>query len=519
MAVVRNVLLITADQWRGDCLSVLEHPCVRTPHLDALALAGICFRNHYAQAAPCGPSRACLFTGLYLQNHRSVRNGTPLDHRHTNLAREVRKVGYDPVLFGYTDTSADPRLYGAQDPVLTTYEGVLPGMRAVVPAVGEFPYGWLTHLRSKGYAVPRQPQEIFRPLAGYPDATGRGPTFAPPCYTAADSDTAFLTNAVLTYFAEQQGAPWFVHVSYLRPHPPFVAPEPYNTLYDPEAVPLPVRAASVEEEARQHPLLAYYLASMEQRSFFLEGTGKVTELSERALRQIRATYYGLISEVDDQIGRLIAALKDMGSYAETLIIFTSDHGEQLGDHWLWGKSGYGDAAFHIPLLIRDPRAEADRTRGRTVTQFTESVDLMPTILDCLGGDIPVTCDGESLLPFLHHDSPVGWRQEVHYEFDFREVMGGGPGSTLGLKLDQCTLNVIRDQQYKYVHFTALPPLFFDLQHDASQLHNRAADPTYASRVRDYAQKLLSWRMHHDERTLTGMCLGPGGVSTRRESRP
>jgi arylsulfatase A-like enzyme len=143
---------------------------------------------------------------------------------------------------------------------------------------------------------------------------------------------------------------------------------------------------------------------------------------------------------------------------------------------------------------------------------------MPTILDCLGVDTPVACDGESLVPFLHHDSPVGWRQDVHYEFDFREVTGGGPGVALGLKMDQCTLNVIRDQQYKYVHFTALPPLFFDLQQDASQLHNRAADPAYASLVCDYAQKLLSWRMQHDERTLTGMRLGPGGVTTRQESR-
>jgi arylsulfatase A-like enzyme len=143
---------------------------------------------------------------------------------------------------------------------------------------------------------------------------------------------------------------------------------------------------------------------------------------------------------------------------------------------------------------------------------------MPTLLDGLGIDIPVACDGESLLPFLLQGHADDWRQEVHYEFDFREVAGGGPGPALGLKMDQCTLNVIRDQQYKYVHFTALPPLFFDLQQDAQQLHNRAADPEYAGLVRDYTQKLLSWRMQHDERGLTGMCLGPGGVTTRWEPR-
>lgn len=515
---VNNVLLITADQWRGDCLSVLKHPCLQTPHLDALAADGMVFRHHYAQAAPCGPSRACLFTGLYMHNHRSVRNGTPLDQRHTTLSQEARKLGYDPVLFGYTDTSADPRLYAPRDPVLTTYEGVLPGMRAVVPSRAEIPYGWLSDLRAKGYAVPSTPRDIFRPVPHYPGAAQRGATFAPPCYTAADGDTAFLTNAVLTHFAEQPDRPWFIHVSYLRPHPPFIAPEPYNALYDPARVPPPVRAASVADEAEQHPLLAYYLATSEQHNYFVEGRGKVADLSDQELRQLRATYYGMMHEVDEQIGRLIATLKDLGSYDDTLIVFTSDHGEQLGDHWMLGKSGYGDAAFHVPLIIRDPRAQADAGRGRTVTQFTESVDLMPTILECLGAAVPVACDGASLVPFLHHVPPTAWRRAVHYEFDFREVLGGGPGEALHLTMDQCTLNVIRDHQYKYVHFTALPPLFFDLQQDAAQLHNRATDPAYTSLVLAYAQKMLSWRMQHDERGLTGLHLGAGGVSSRWESR-
>lgn len=516
---IRNVLLITADQWRGDCLSVLQHPCVHTPHLDALAADGVCFRNHYAQAAPCGPSRACLFTGLYMHNHRSVRNGTPLDQRHTTLALEARKLGYDPVLFGYTDTSPDPRCHSPRDPVLTTYEGVLPGMRTVVPALNEIPYGWYSDLRAKGYPVPPTvSQDLFLPVSDYPGAAERGPTFSPPRYRAADSDTAFLTNALLTHFAEQPARPWFAHISYFRPHPPFLVPEPYNTRYDPQAVPAPVRAASAAEEAEQHPLLAYYLATTAQKSFFAAGQGRVADLSERDIRQLRATYYGMMQEVDDHIGRIVAALKAMESYEDTLILFTSDHGEQLGDHWLLGKTGYFDASFHIPLIVRDPRAQADQTRGRIVSQFTESIDLMPTILECLGAEVPVACDGVSLLPFLRSGGPSTWRQEVHFEFDFREVLGGGPGAALHLRMDQCTLNVIRDHAYKYVHFTALPPLFFDLEHDAGQFHNRANDPGYTARVLDYAQKMLSWRMHHDEHVLTGMHIGASGVTARREAR-
>jgi arylsulfatase A-like enzyme len=120
-----NVLFITADQWRGDCLSVMGHRCLQTPHLDSLAADGILYKRHFAQASPCGPSRASLYTGMYLQNHRSVVNGTPLNARHTNVALEARKAGYDPALFGYTDVSADPRSHALNDPALRTYSSVL----------------------------------------------------------------------------------------------------------------------------------------------------------------------------------------------------------------------------------------------------------------------------------------------------------------------------------------------------------------------------------------------------------
>ena len=132
-STVRNVLFITADQWRGDSLSAAGHPCVRTPNLDRIAAEGTLFRRHYAQATPCGPGRASLYTGLYLQNHRSVINGMPLDSCHTNVALEARKAGYDPVLFGYTDVFTDPQQRLVDDPAMPSHEGVLPGMTQVIP--------------------------------------------------------------------------------------------------------------------------------------------------------------------------------------------------------------------------------------------------------------------------------------------------------------------------------------------------------------------------------------------------
>ena len=130
---IPNILLVTIDQWRADCLGAAGHPLVRTPALDALAADGVRFAAHYAQASPCGPSRASLHTGTYLHTHRSVFNGTPLEARFTNLALEFRAAGYDPLLFGHTDTTVDPRTTTDDDPRLLTYEGHLPGFRVALP--------------------------------------------------------------------------------------------------------------------------------------------------------------------------------------------------------------------------------------------------------------------------------------------------------------------------------------------------------------------------------------------------
>jgi arylsulfatase A-like enzyme len=236
------------------------------------------------------------------------------------------------------------------------------------------------------------------------------------------------------------------------------------------------------------------------------------------LRQMRACYYGMINEVDDAVGRLIAHLKETGEYDSTLIVFTCDHGEMGGDHYTWGKELYFDPSFHIPLIIRDPRREADAGRGRQVDEFTESVDIMPTILDWLGLEAPVECDGSSLLPFIEGETPETWRREAHVELDFRTTpnLGGFDAETaLGLAPDECQLAILRGRKWKYVHFTALPPLLFDLESDPDEMDNLAEDPAYAGLVRDCAQRLLSKRMRHAERTLTNLHLWREGVLDRR----
>lgn len=483
-----NVLFITADQWRGDSLSCVGHPVVRTPALDRLAADGVLFTRHHAQATPCGPSRASLHTGLYALNHRSITNGTPLDARHKTLASVVRQAGYDPVLFGYTDTSADPRHLPPDSPWLRTYEGVAPGFRTEL-RISEAEEVYLDHLAERGYG-----------RLDYADVYAGG-FLRPAPFRAEDSITAFLADRFLDWLGRQGAAPWFAHVSFLKPHPPYVAPEPWYSLVSPGDVPPPIRAATVEAEGAMHPWLAAHLAAP------VAGADRRRLLDGANLARLRAVYYGLIAEVDHHLGRILGALARRDELERTLVLFTADHGEMLGDHWMLGKAGFFPQAFHVPLLARLPQG----ARGHRVTALTEHVDLMPTVLTALGLPVPRQCDSTDLSAFLTGKPQRTTRSAVHWEHDFRDVVAGTYERALGLPSDACALATRFDGRHAYVHFTALPPLCFDAAADPGWLHDRAGDAAAAGEVLRQAQAMLSWRMLAAERRLTGCALTAQGV--------
>lgn len=515
-----NVLYITVDQWRGDCLGSAGHPVVRTPALDRLAARGVRFANHWSVTAPCGPSRASLHTGMYAMNHRSVSNGTPLDDRFPNIAREARALGYDPTLFGYTDTSVDPRtVTDALDPRLFDYEGVLPGFTEGLVFTPHKSTAWHRWLAERGVEVPADPRDLFEPVAGYPGAQDHGESWAP-CRVPADcTETAFLTDRVTEWLDRRpDAAPWFAHVSYLRPHPPYRAPEGYHDRYSADDGPPFRRRSDRQAELEMHPLagLGAHFAGC--------------PLDEREARQLRATYWGNMAEVDDQVARLLGHLDELGKADDTLVVLTSDHGDQMGDHWLVEKLGWWDESYHVPLIVVDPRAEADATRGTVVDAFTESVDVMPTLCAWLGAEVPVNVDGRELQPFLHAaglgpegrpilDVPTDWRTEAHWQWDFRDPVHHQAEDAFGLTMDECTLDVVRAADHKYVHFGNGDCLFFDLVDDPDQLVDRSGHPDVAQRRAEAAGRLLSWRMRHADRTLTGMRVTRRhGLIERRDPR-
>ena len=498
-----NVLFITVDQWRAECLSAADHPIVKTPNIDRLAAGGVRFTRHFANCSPCGPSRASLLTGQYLMNHRSGLNGTPLDDRFTNVAREARALGYDPVLFGYTDTSLDPRPFNdLKHPLLRSYEGVLPGFTEGLTMPEPFT-PWLEFLRAHGNQFGDHVEAAFDPDPSY-DADGHGSTWAPAIFPAEHSISAFLTDALLDHL-RQADTGWFIHVSYLRPHPPWRATREYHDRYDPADVLPPHRLDTVDDEAARHPFLAGALSLDFVRA-------PADELEQR---QQAATYYALMNEVDDQIGRVLDWLESTGHVDDTLILLTCDHGEQLGDHWLTQKLGWFDESYRIPLVVRDPRPEAAATRGTTIDAFTENVDVMPTLLDWMGVDpLPLQCDGRSLLPFIRADPPADWRDEVRWEFDFRipQLLP----HPLGMRMDQAILAVVRTAERKYVHFPTLPIVLEDLTNDPHELCDVSTDARYRDDLLAMKDRMLNWRIEYAERTLGGMMLTADGVFEGRD---
>ncbi len=505
----RNVLYICVDQWRGDSLGILGHAAALTPHIDALARDGVMFTSHWGQAAPCGPARASMLTGQYVMNHRVVANGVPLDARHPNLATEVRRIGMDPQLIGYTTTIPDPVKTHPGDPRYSEIGDVMEGWQTFAH-FDEVDYrnyfGWVA---GRGITLPENPFALWYPAEG-----PYGPTASPCVVPAAHSDTAWTGEHGLAFLrgvrVSRPERPWLLHLGFLRPHPPFIAPAPYHAAVPEAVLAAPIRAATRADEAAQHPVLAHWLGAQKQSSYFEGATGQVSDLSDADIALTRRSYYGLIAEIDDWVGRILAELRATGQYDNTLIVFTSDHGEQLGDHRLLGKIGWFDQSYHLPLIIRDPSG----VRGRVVDAFTESVDLMPTILDWLRQDVPVACNGTTLLPWLRGATPAVWRSEVHFEYDLR---GGWPAPSAlpeGTAAEAGPMAALRTREWKYVHLPGFAPVLYDLRTDPGETRNVASDPAYQGLLLEASQRMLSFRMTHAAIDHTHRVATPAGLTAR-----
>ena len=506
-----KILYIIIDQLRADCLNGAVAASIEMPNLRKLMSESVTFNQHYTVTTPCGPSRASLFTGLYAMNHRSVQNGNPLSSSHPTIATLMRHAGYDPLLFGYTDTSIDPQGLHPNDPALRSYEGLAHGFSEIIRMRFADSSSWLGDLKAKGYELPRMNWDIYKPVASNENSK---PTPSDPAlYSSEDSDTAFLTNQTLRELSVRTQLDWFSTVTYIRPHPPLVAPAPYNKMYRDQPIIMPVRPKSIDEMKATHPFYEAFFDTPSHHDLYWGFSGQLDQISDETIAELRSVYYGLITELDLHIGRLLQFLHDSGQYDDTLIVFTADHGETLGDQHMWGKNNPHNTSFHVPLIIRDPRSR--QTAGTQIDAFTESIDLAPTLLDWVGQEPPLGFNGHSLLPFVEGKHPDIWRDHMFAEMDMAGEYYDQHQQQFGTTPRQTGFAILQDKHFKLVHFNGgVKPLLYKIGDDPDEANNVADDPAFAADLLAMTQKMLDHRMTHAHHALSRISLTADGLVSR-----
>jgi arylsulfatase A-like enzyme len=497
----KNILFIMCDQLRFDYLGCAGHPHLHTPHIDALAARGVRFDRAYVQSPICGPSRMSFYTGRYVRSHGSTWNNVPLRVGEMTLGDHLRPLGLRTALCGKTHMAADlegmARLGIDPDSVQGSrlaecgFE-VWDRLDGLHPDGAPQPSHYQDHLRATGHDGDNPWQDWANSADGEEGEILSGWLMEhadkPARIEEAESETPYTTTRAIEFIEEAGDQPWCLHLSYIKPHWPYIVPPPYHDMYGPGDV-LPVNRTE-EERADPHPVFAAY---MEHRF------SKVFARDEVRARVIPA-YMGLITQIDDQIGRLMAYLDGKGLSDDTLIVFTSDHGDYLGDHWLGEKELFHDASARIPLIVVDPSPEADGTRGQVRDELVEAIDLAPTFVDWAGGAaVPHILEGRSLLPLLRGQGGE-WRRFAISEYDYSARRAR---RMLDQPIPECRLVMVFDGRWKLTHAEGFRPMLFDLDNDPGELRDLGADPAHSETIARLTEAMNAWaRAHHNRVTIS-----------------
>lgn len=497
-----NVLWIMADQLRFDYLSCYGHPHLHTPHIDALAARGVRFTNTYVQSPVCGPSRMSAYTGRYVRSHGSTWNGVPLRVGEPTLGDHLREAGARAVLVGKTHMIADREgmAWLGLDPKSEIGARVAQcGFEAFERDDGLHPdsprQNWSAYddyLVSLGYDSDN-PWEDFANsgldenadlMSAWLLKNSRLPANVP----EEHSETAYMTDRAMAFMqgamADEQ--PWLCHLSYIKPHWPYIVPAPYHNMYGPEHIVAPIRSEA--ERGTDHPLMRAYLKSRVCRSFS----------RDHVREHVIPAYMGLIKQLDDNLGRLFAWMDEKGLTENTIIAFTSDHGDYMGDHWMGDKDFYHDVAAKVPLIIADPRPAANAARGTVSDALVEMIDLAPTFMDALGcKPKPHVIEGRNLAPLLHGTDGFSRRYAIsEHDYSSFEM-----AAALNVPQQDARTVMIFDGRWKYVRCEGFRPVMFDLDTDPAELTDLGgsdAPEHHAIRKRMEAA-LLSWSLQHHTR--------------------
>ncbi len=476
----KNILFIMCDQLRWDYLSCAGHPTLQTPNIDRLAARGVRFTRAYVQSPICGPSRMSTYTGRYMQSHGSNWNSVPLKIGEMTIGDYLRPLGMETALVGKTHMVADREGMARLgiDPssiigVRASECGFDPyerddGMHTRGPegSSDSKPVPYNVYLNSKGYAGDNPWHDWANAALGEANQLASGWAMRharkPARVREEDSETPYMTRRGIDFIRETGDKPWCLHLSYIKPHWPYVAPEPYNSMYSADDV---IPAIRSEEERRDpHPVFREFMRHRISKAF----------ARDEVRREVIPVYMGLIKQIDDQLGILFQFLEDNGYFKNTMIVFTSDHGDYLGDHWMGEKDLFHEPSVKVPLIIYDPAASS--TRATVCDELVEAIDLAPTFLEAIGSDPMMQShrlEGRSLVPLLNGTKPADWRAFVHSEYDYT-LQPAGPA--LGLAPRDSRLFMIADRRWKYIFATGFRPMLYDLQTDPHELRDLGADP-------------------------------------------
>lgn len=518
-----NILFIMYDQLRFDYLSCAGHPHLHTPNFDRVAAMGVRFTNAYVQSPICGASRMSFYTGRYTSSHGAQWNGFPLRVGEQTMGDHLRKAGMDCWLIGKTHMKVDSegmeRLGLSPDSVIGARQAEC-GFDVWVRDDGlwaEGPDGFYDekrspyneYLKSNGYAGDN-PWADFANAGVVAGQKASGWMFdnvdRPANIREEDSETPWLTSETIRFMDQAKG-PWCAHVSYIKPHWPYIVPAPYHDMFGPEHVPPATRDASEREDP--HPVYGAYMKNKIATAF----------QQDDVRAKVIPAYMGLIKQCDDQLGRLLDHLGSTGRMQDTMIVLTSDHGDYLGDHWLGEKDLFHEPSVKVPMIVYDPRAEADGTRGSTCDALVEAIDLAPTFVEVAGGEVPEhILEGRSMVPHLHGISGKV-RDYVISEYDYSAT----PQSVqLGLAPRDARLFMVYDGRYKLIHAEGgFGPMLFDLESDPNEFHDLAKTGSNQSEVDRLYGHLAQWGRRMSQRVTRSdaQIITGRGASLRRGILP
>lgn len=453
-----NILFFATDEQRYDCLGCYDNPVLRTPHIDSIAEEGVRFDRGYVQNPMCMPSRMSIMTGRYCSEHGCNINctGIPPHEQEQTFMEYLRRAGY------YTAAIGKMHMMPKWGPFGFCYLDLVEGQ-------ADRNNQYTDYLRAKGLDGRQH------------DAKGEELPFG--IYTQAlpaeENIDAFVGRRAVEWLEAWDGdEPFCLWVSFCNPHFPFDPPEPYDTMYDPDEVPLPVwKEGELENKPTQ-------LQFQKERGY--------DEATEPLMRKMVANYYGLISLIDDQVGEILRVLEGKGLTDDTMIAFASDHGDHLGDHRLLYKSGvtFYEGSVRVPYLIRYPERFP---QGVVCEELVEAIDLPATFLDVAGVERPPGMQGRSLVG-LAEGEVDDWRDDAFSEIDLRiNPQMHGPRDPDSRDY----VAMITTRNWKYVHFPNLGiGELYDLTNDPHELDNLFYDSQYADKVAEMRLRLLNRFMNN-----------------------